>query len=167
MKLVVPALALASAATAALLLYFQQQQKKQQQRFRSGRAPLAQYRDAPLALVVDVGSSSVRASCFALLRGGDSDSQNENEPPTWTLLEGSLQQLPLAAIDARGEADIAQLAASVESVLDDALAFLRAAQLTSRLVGVGFSTFAMNLLGVNAAVRSVGWGGLDKELMSH
>ncbi|TYZ54286.1 hypothetical protein PybrP1_009359, partial [[Pythium] brassicae (nom. inval.)] len=153
MKLVVPttitALALAAATGAALLLARRRQQHQQRQRFLSGRAPSPQYRNAPLVLVVDVGSSSVRASCYAMVRDGDGDKRAAM--PVWVLLEGSLQQLPLAAIDERGEADIAQLAASVESLVDDVLAFLRAAGLTSRLVGVGFSTFAMNLLGVNAA----------------
>lgn len=141
---------------AALLLarrHHQQQQEQERRRFLSGRAPLPQYRAAPLVLVVDIGSSSVRASCYALLRDGGSDKRDA--VPVWVLLEGSLQQLPLAAIDQHGEADIAQLAASVESLVDDVLAFLRSVGLASQLVGVGFSTFAMNLLGVNAVVRLV------------
>ncbi|GMF29716.1 unnamed protein product [Phytophthora lilii] len=68
----------------------------------------------------------------------------------WVLVDGSLQQQHVSSIDAHGEADCAQICASVEQILDRTMDFLRAAGLTQKLLGVGFSTFAMNVLGVDA-----------------
>jgi len=113
----------------------------------AGRAQPDKYRDAPLVIVVDVGSSSVRASCFALVH-------TEAQDAEWVLLDGSMQQQHADAIDEHGEADVRRIAATVERLVDGALAFLRATGLSDRVVGVGFSTFAMNVLGIDDKVRA-------------
>lgn len=153
MKLVAPAVLAATLASAAGFVFAQRAYKQQQQQrayaeLMTGLAQPQRYRSAPVVIVVDVGSSSIRASCFALVRRGAGNAVE------WVMLNGSLQQVQNAdCIDANGEADIHQIAARVESVVDGALRFLRATQLTGKIVGVGFSTFAMNILGINEKVR--------------
>lgn len=142
MKLVLPLVATASAGLA--WLYRSHQQRLQREAFVRGTAQPERYRGLPVAIVVDVGSSSIRASCWALTSGAH-----------WTLVEGSLHQQHLDSIDAHGEADINKIAATVELVLDGALQFLRIVGLTDKLVGVGFSTFAMNVLGVDTEGKAV------------
>ncbi|KAG7398281.1 hypothetical protein PHYBOEH_011365 [Phytophthora boehmeriae] len=142
MKLVLPLLASASVALA--FAYRSRQLRLQQQEFMRGAASPEQYRDLPVCIVVDVGSSSVRASCWALAADAH-----------WVLIEGSLQQQHQDSIDVNGEADAVQIAATVEKVMDGALYFLRVAGLTNKLVGVGFSTFAMNVLGVDTQGNAI------------
>ncbi|KAE9040331.1 hypothetical protein PR003_g5012 [Phytophthora rubi] len=137
MKLFLPLLAASSAACA--WLYHSRQQRLQYEAFVRGLAQPQQYRGLPVVVVVDVGSSSIRSSCFALV----SEAQ-------WTLIDGSLQQQHVSSIDVHGEADGVVIAASVEQILDRTMRFLRATDLAQTLVGVGFSTFAMNVLGVDA-----------------
>uniref|UniRef100_K3W9T1 Carbohydrate kinase FGGY N-terminal domain-containing protein n=1 Tax=Globisporangium ultimum (strain ATCC 200006 / CBS 805.95 / DAOM BR144) TaxID=431595 RepID=K3W9T1_GLOUD len=159
MKLVVPLVA-AALASAALAAAQYSRRKKQQEAaayvaLMRGLAQPRRYRDAPIVIVVDVGSSSIRASCFALVPQPSSASattvnaSRSNSGVEWVLINGSLQQLHSDCIDANGEADILQVAAKVETVVDGALQFLRATQLTNKIVGVGFSTFAMNILGID------------------
>ncbi|KAG6976429.1 hypothetical protein JG688_00001366 [Phytophthora aleatoria] len=136
MKLFLPLLAASSAACA--WLYRSHQQRLQHEEYLCGLAQPQQYRGLPVVIVVDVGSSSIRASCFALV----SEAQ-------WVLIDGSLQQQHVSSIDVHGEADGTKIAASVEKILDQTMDFLRATDLTQELVGVGFSTFAMNVLGVD------------------
>ncbi|KAG3009804.1 hypothetical protein JG687_00001472 [Phytophthora cactorum] len=136
MKLFLPLLAASSAACA--WLYRSHQQRLQHEEYLCGLAQPQQYRGLPVVIVVDVGSSSIRASCFALV----SEAQ-------WVLIDGSLQQQHVSSIDVHGEADGTKIAASVEKILDQTMDFLRATDLTQGLVGVGFSTFAMNVLGVD------------------
>ncbi|KAF1774060.1 Carbohydrate kinase, FGGY, C-terminal [Phytophthora cactorum] len=136
MKLFLPLLAASSAACA--WLYRSHQQRLQHEEYLCGLAQPQQYRGLPVVIVVDVGSSSIRASCFALV----SEAQ-------WVLIDGSLQQQHVSSIDIHGEADGTKIAASVEKILDQTMDFLRATDLTQELVGVGFSTFAMNVLGVD------------------
>lgn len=112
-----------------------------------GLAKPDKYRGSPITIVLDVGSSSVRASCFALV-----DSNNEGEGREWVMLDGSLQQMHMDAVNAQGEADMAQIEHVVEALLDRVLIFLRAIGLTSQIAGVGFSTFVMNLLGIDDQV---------------
>lgn len=137
MKLFLPLLAASSAACA--WLYRARQQRLQYEAFVRGLAQPQQYRGLPVVVVVDVGSSSIRASCFALVAEAQ-----------WTLIQGSLQQQHVSSIYAHGEADAAVIAATVEQILDRTMRFLRATDLAQKLVGVGFSTFAMNVLGVDA-----------------
>ncbi|KAG7386301.1 hypothetical protein PHYPSEUDO_000429 [Phytophthora pseudosyringae] len=137
MKLFLPALAASSAACA--WLYRSRQQRLQRQEFQRGLVQPQRYRGLPVVVVVDVGSSSIRASCFALVSAAQ-----------WVLIDGSLQQQHVSSIDVHGEADGAEIAASVEQILDQTMDFLRVTDLAQRLVGVGFSTFAMNVLGVDA-----------------
>lgn len=148
MKLVAPAV-LAAATLASVAFAFTQRRHKQQRAYTELMTGLAQpqrYRNAPIVVVVDVGSSSIRASCFAMVH-------RDGNAVEWVLLNGSLQQVQnMDCIDVNGEADIHQIATKVESVVDGALRFLRATQLTSKIVGVGFSTFAMNILGINEKV---------------
>ncbi|KAK1936565.1 Gluconokinase [Phytophthora citrophthora] len=137
MKLFLPLLAASSAACA--WLYRSRLQRLQYSEYVRGLAQPQQYRGLPVVIVVDVGSSSIRASCFALV----SEAQ-------WVLINGSLQQQHVSSIDVHGEADGAKIEASVEKILDQTMDFLRATDLTEKIVGIGFSTFAMNVLGVDA-----------------
>ncbi|ETL82158.1 hypothetical protein L917_17598 [Phytophthora nicotianae] len=137
MKLILPLLAASSAGCA--WLYRSHQQRLQHAEYLRGLSQPQQYRGLPIVIVVDVGSSSIRASCFALV----SEAQ-------WALIDGSLQQQHVSSIDVYGEADGAKIAASVEVILDQTMEFLRVTDLTQKIVGVGFSTFAMNVLGINA-----------------
>ncbi|KAF1329894.1 Carbohydrate kinase fggy, partial [Globisporangium splendens] len=161
MKLVVPLVA-AVLASAALATAQYSRRKKQREAaayvaLMRGLAQPQRYRDAPIVIVVDVGSSSIRASCFALVPHPSSTSSttsnarasNGNSGVEWVLINGSLQQLHSDCIDANGETDILQVAAKVETVVDGALQFLRTTQLTHKIVGVGFSTFVMNILGID------------------
>lgn len=147
--------ALAAAAAAvggalALGMYAQQHKARAERvALLAGLAQPEKYRDAPLVIVVDVGSSSVRASCFALVPA-------ESEGVEWVLIDGSMQQQHADAIDEHGEADARAIRATVERLVDGALGFLRATGLGDRVVGVGFSTFAMNVLGVDDKVRVAG-----------
>ncbi|RLN05681.1 hypothetical protein BBJ28_00012515 [Nothophytophthora sp. Chile5] len=149
MKLVTPLVAAAAGAACAWAFARRLRRQRLEQEayvaLMRGLAEPHKYRDAPVVIVVDVGSSSIRASCFALVAGAE-----------WVVVNGSLQQQHLDSIDVHGEADSAHIAATVERILDQALAFLRATQLTGRIVGVGFSTFAMNVLGVDSKVRRKG-----------
>lgn len=112
---------------------------------------------APVVLIIDIGSSSIRASCWAA-RGHCEDDrvappQAEVDAPQieWELVQGSLQQLASDDLmDAQGDCAMLAIATAVETVLSRALAFVRASDIGARLVGVGFSTFVMNLLGVDA-----------------
>lgn len=163
MKLVVP-LVTAVLASVALVCAQYSRRKKEDAAYAAlitGLAQPQQYRDAPIVIVVDVGSSSIRASCFALLHhkpsgSSRSSSSIHSDGVEWVLITGSLQQLHSDCIDANGEADIHQIAAKVETVLDGALRFLRVTQLSSKVVGVGFSTFAMNILGIDEKVGICG-----------
>ncbi|KAH7481729.1 hypothetical protein KRP22_015037 [Phytophthora ramorum] len=137
MKLFLPLLA--SSLAGCAWVYRSHQQRLQHEDFLRGLAQPQRYRGLPVVVVVDVGSSSIRASCFALVSGAQ-----------WVLIDGSLQQQHVTSIDVHGEADCAQISAAVERVLDHTMDFLRATDLTQKLVGVGFSTFAMNVLGVDA-----------------
>ena len=119
-------------------LYRSRQQRLQTEQYLRGRAPLQQYRGRPVVIVIDVGSSSIRVSCFALVSGAH-----------WVLLDGSLQQQHESSITVYGEANCNTIAAIVEQLLDRTMAFLRATDLTHELVGVGFSTFVMNVLGID------------------
>ncbi|ETW08858.1 hypothetical protein, variant 1 [Aphanomyces invadans] len=87
-------------------------------------------------LVVDIGSSSVRASAYVL--HGD----------TWTLVPGSLHQLKLRALAHDGTASVAVIQEAVEGVKDQTTAWL-SKDAAFRIVGVGFSCFAMSLVGVD------------------
>ncbi|CEG50126.1 carbohydrate kinase fggy [Plasmopara halstedii] len=133
MKLFLP-LFVASSATCAWLYYNRQKRRS----YLYGLAQPHRYRGLPVAVVIDIGSSSIRASCFALV----SDAE-------WVLINGSLHQQHVNSIDFNGEADIKKIAAFTEQILDRVMNFLRVMDLTHTIVGVGFSTFAMNMLGVD------------------
>lgn len=70
----------------------------------------------------------------------------------WRLVEHSMQQQALDCIDHKGEADIEVIMLTVEEILDRIVLFLRANELVGNIVGLGFSTFVMNLLGVDREV---------------
>lgn len=139
-------LAAAAAASGALAYgYHAQRQHAAYAALLAGRAQPQRYRDAPIVIVLDIGSSSVRASCFALVSSRTAGAE-------WVLLDGSMQQQHADAIDEHGEADACRLEATAEKLLDGALEFLRVTELADRVVGVGFSTFAMNVLGIDDKV---------------
>ncbi|KAI9907380.1 hypothetical protein PsorP6_004707 [Peronosclerospora sorghi] len=136
MKLLLPLLTASSLVSA--WLYRSHRKRLQDKKYLRCTAQPERYRDLPVVIVVDVGSSSIRASCFALV----SEAQ-------WILIDGSLHQQQVSSIDVHGEADCAMISAIVETILDRTIDFLRATNLTKKLLGVGFSTFAMNILGVD------------------
>ncbi|KAF4323020.1 hypothetical protein BBO99_00003384 [Phytophthora kernoviae] len=144
MKLVLPLVASASVALAFAYRSRQLRIQQAEEEFMRGLASTEQYRELPVCIVVDIGSSSIRASCWALAADAH-----------WVLIDGSLKQQHQDSIDVHGEAEAAQIATTVEKVLDGALHFLRVAGLTHKLVGVGFSCFAMNVLGVDTRGNAV------------
>ncbi|TMW60366.1 hypothetical protein Poli38472_000408 [Pythium oligandrum] len=169
----------AVAATAALVggyaVYAQhQRQQKVLEVALAGAANVDAYRESALLIVVDVGSSSIRASCFALVgaatgRGfqgkkycdgksasGHKTRDSAAEGVEWVMLKGSLQQLKMdGIINSHGEADIHRIEKSVETVLDRVMEFVRAIGFSKHVRGVGFSTFAMNILGVDHKGKAV------------
>ncbi|CAH0481311.1 unnamed protein product [Peronospora belbahrii] len=56
----------------------------------------------------------------------------------------------IISIDVNGEANCAMIASTVEQVMDQTIEFLRVTNLIQKLVGIGFSTFAMNMLGIDS-----------------
>lgn len=112
-----------------------------------------QYRCEPLVIVLDIGSSSVRASCFALFTSKDQNTKTKNTFSEWLLISGSLKQIYMDCMDHEGTANILHIRAAVEKVLDQTISFLRSKHLTGNILGVGISTFGMNLLGVDEMVR--------------
>ncbi|OQS00638.1 hypothetical protein ACHHYP_20124 [Achlya hypogyna] len=103
-------------------------------------AQLEEYEKAKEAtiVVVDIGSSSVRASAYVFVRG------------EWVAVEGSLRQQPMRALQPNGTANMSLIQAAVECVLDGTTAWL-SKQKAYTVVQVGFSSFAMSLVGVNSA----------------
>ncbi|GLE01688.1 hypothetical protein PINS_up010522 [Pythium insidiosum] len=141
-------------------------QREQNAALVAGLAAPEKYQDAALVLVVDVGSSSIRASCYALVdaltgraiaRASRRDLERADvDAVEWVMLQGSMTQLPMSSvINSAGEAELAQIENAVETAIDRTLAFVRAAGLSRQLRGVGFSTFAMNLVGVDAKGAAV------------
>ncbi|CAI5712377.1 unnamed protein product [Peronospora destructor] len=129
---------LAASSLVCAWLYRSRKQRLQCENHQRGRAQPQQYRGCPIVIVIDVGSSSIRASCFALVSEAH-----------WVLIDGSLQQQHESSINVYGEANCATISSIVEQLLDRTMAFLRATDLTQELVGVGFSTFVMNVLGID------------------
>ncbi|TDH65777.1 hypothetical protein CCR75_008355 [Bremia lactucae] len=136
----VPLLAASLAAGAWLYNYHIQQRKK----ILLGFAKLKYYQGLPIVIIFDVGSSSIRASCFALVSKAQ-----------WVFIDESLQQQHLSSIDDNGEADIVKIEALVEKLMDQMMDFLRATGLSQKVMGVGFSTFAMNVIGLDAKGNAV------------
>ncbi|CAH0486528.1 unnamed protein product [Peronospora farinosa] len=119
-------------------LYRSRKQRLQYQKYLHGYAQPQQYLGRPIVIVIDIGSSSIRTSCFALVSEAH-----------WVLINGSLQQQHENSINIYGEANCATISSIVEQLLDRTMEFLRITDLMKELVGVGFSTFGMNVLGMN------------------
>ncbi|KDO30962.1 hypothetical protein SPRG_04150 [Saprolegnia parasitica CBS 223.65] len=108
-----------------------------EQRAAALREDEARAKDAAI-VVVDIGSSSVRASAYVCVRGA------------WIAVDGSLCQEARAAIAADGTADMGSIQAAVERVLDGTIGWLTK-QRAYAVKAVGFSAFGMSLVGVDAA----------------
>ncbi|EQC40890.1 hypothetical protein SDRG_01955 [Saprolegnia diclina VS20] len=108
-----------------------------EQRAAALREDEARAKDAAI-VVVDIGSSSVRASAYVCVRGA------------WIAVDGSLCQEARGAIGADGTADMGSIQASVERVLDGTIGWLTT-QRAYVVKAVGFSAFGMSLVGVDAA----------------
>jgi len=92
-----------------------------------------------MILVVDIGSSSIRCSAYFL---------NENNN-TWSMVPYSLNQRIATALNPLdGSADIKQIQVDVEYCVDATLHFLQLHDVEN-VVAIGFSAFAMSLLGVD------------------
>ncbi len=94
---------------------------------------------AELILVIDLGSSSVRASAY----------RTDGERLDGATGSRTVQQ------DADGTFDPELLTRLTESAVDDCLASLRGRQRDFRLIGVAWTSFAMSLLGVDRNRRPV------------
>ncbi len=94
---------------------------------------------AELILVIDLGSSSVRASAY----------RTDGERLDGATGSRTVQQ------DADGTFDPELLTRLTESAVDDCLASLRGWQREFRLIGVAWTSFAMSLLGVDRNRRPV------------
>lgn len=149
MKLFI-SVAVAVAAASAYTIYKRHQTAKHYASIVAGLAEPHKYKDA-LVIVVDVGSSSIRASLYALVRKARYETNEKPQEVEWVMLRGSMQQLVLEDImDSNGEADIYRIENAVEAVIDRVLKYIRAAGLEEQVMGIGFSTFVMNFLGVDA-----------------
>ena len=94
---------------------------------------------AELILVIDLGSSSVRASAYRM------DGER---------LDGATGSRTVRQ-DADGTFDPESLTRLTEAVVDDCLVSLRGRRRDFRLIGVAWTSFAMSLLGVDRNRRPV------------
>ncbi|KAF0699310.1 Aste57867_10100 [Aphanomyces stellatus] len=134
MKFLAPSTSVAASAIAALLAgsaWIYHRRWVEEQRILDAKEKQSSI------LVVDIGSSSVRASAYVHRHG------------TWVLVPGSLQQHKMRALASDGTADYHVIQRAVEHVMDATLRWM-AAQQEFRVLGVGFSCFAMSLVGVGA-----------------
>ena len=114
-----------------------------------------------ILLSIDAGSSSVRCAAYEY-RGGANDNANieqpDSAPSLVTAIEGASHAIPLAAVvPTTGHIKIHEVLAAIDDCVDEALRLLREnVSEEYQLVGVGFSTFVMNLVGVNSYGDPVG-----------
>ena len=99
--------------------------------------------DSALILCVDVGSSSVRASLYETRGDG-----------AVRPVRGMLCRQPLQAMDERGRADCDALRLAIESAMDALLALKARERCRNPVCTVAFASFAMNLVGLDAAGRA-------------
>lgn len=117
-------------------------------------------------LVIDAGSSSIRCTGYEY-HGGDiytfeGPFNREERPPTTptppvTLMEGINHTIKMSAIvPCTGNIRIFELLSAIDECIDEVLKLLRANHAGFRLAAVGFSTFVMNLIGVDKFGDPVG-----------
>ncbi|OQR94669.1 chitin synthase (Chitin-UDP-GlcNac-transferase) [Thraustotheca clavata] len=87
-------------------------------------------------IVIDIGSSSVRASAYVFLND------------EWICIKGSLHQHTMQALSADGTANFQAIRSAVERVVDATLQWLNGKG-GFNVVALGFSSFAMSFVGVN------------------
>ena len=97
-----------------------------------------------LVLALDIGSSSVR--CRAYDRAARHVSSTPENPPL---------HARTYSLGSDGTMDVAEVGAAADAVVDDCLADLRRLSGEARIPGVGISSLAMSLVGVDAAGRPV------------
>lgn len=106
--------------------------------------------NAPLFLVIDIGSSSIRCSAFVIPDDG---------PPIF--IPESIQRSLGSSIQDSGEKqslhNANQILERVNTVVDQCLAFLRQHQLHQHIIAIGFTSFVMNFFGVNNQVSTSIW----------
>lgn len=122
--------------TTALCLVGYRKFKKNQ--IKNGK--LFWFLNVPLIIAIDIGSSSVRCSAWGC-------------PETdWTVLEGSSVQVEYNIFDENGHSDAKFILKNVDQVVNDCIAYLRTNGLLKNLKAIGFSSFCMNLVGVDNKV---------------
>jgi gluconokinase len=95
-----------------------------------------------ICLCIDIGSSSVRCAAFAV--------------PSCEKVAGSDFQDQFSLLDRKtGVADVATIMEHVESTVCKCLHYLRKQGVESSVKGVGFTSFAMNLVGVDSQGNAV------------
>jgi gluconokinase len=95
-----------------------------------------------ICLCVDIGSSSVRCAAFFV--------------PSCSKVAGSDFQDYFSVLDmATGVADVVTIQEHVESTVHRCLLYLRNKQVACRVKGVGLTSFAMNLVGVDSQGNAV------------
>jgi len=114
---------------------------------------------AGVILALDVGSSSVRCSAYSNDRGAQSAGRATSSSACCLLLLASSRRTR-RSVDFQGriawtteeeeEGEQSNLLDVLDACVDDVLAQLREKKnMTTKIQAVGFSTFAMNLIGVN------------------
>ena len=118
-----------------------------------------------IILAIDAGSSSVR--CIGYKYHGDNkedthdidnDNINDNQliSPLVTAMDGISHTLSMSAIDPNtGHIHIQQVLSAIDECVDEVLCLLRSTQDNTssndgyQIIAIGFSTFVMNLVGVD------------------
>jgi hypothetical protein len=146
--------ALSSLAFGLYTIRRQQKEKQLRKKLLTGLGDPTQYKGFPIVVVVDIGSSSIRTIAYTAvnlchLQNKSSCTYRQNE---WVLINGSISQKQLQSIDFNGNADLEVIVKTVEEMMDQTLYKLGLMDLTSSIIGVGFTSFVMNILGVDENV---------------
>ncbi|CAM9646424.1 unnamed protein product, partial [Ectocarpus fasciculatus] len=105
-------------------------------------------------LVVDIGSSSIRCTAFAVAKAPQAaESDHSTDDRCLSLVPGSVQRVATEPFDG-GNADVASIVSGVNDVVDRCIVYLRKLGVR-KIAKVGFSSFAMNLCGVDGDGRVV------------
>ena len=105
-------------------------------------------------IAVDAGRSSVRAACYQYR-----DARAEGDEPRSLVraMEGIVHIAPVqSAIPGTGHVRVREVMGAIDECVDRILRLLRRSSFGYRVAGVGLSTFAMSLIGVDMSGNPVG-----------
>lgn len=124
---------------------------------RSSGSELTDESDGPqvrVLIAVDAGRSSVRAACYQCR-----DARAEGDEPQSLVraMEGIVHIAPVqSVIPGTGHVRVREVMGAIDECVDRILQLLRRSSFGYRVAGVGLSTFAMNLIGVDMSGDPVG-----------